>query len=120
MLKLDPRRLGDGKHSVQVLATDLDGQATLSAPTELRIAGQPPSVTVKSVEAGHGVSVRVTDPYSGVVAKAVRVSFGDGHSARGSARLRHRYARAGVYQIVAHVRNRLGFKSTVRELVSIR
>ena len=31
-MKLNPRRLGDGTHQVQVLATDIYGQATLTQP----------------------------------------------------------------------------------------
>ena len=34
-MKLDPRLLGDGTHQVQVLATDIDGQATLTPPVAI-------------------------------------------------------------------------------------
>lgn len=119
-MRLDPRGLSDGHHQVQVLATDIDGQATLTPPVTIGIDGEPPSVSVIRVDGGSGVSVRISDPYSGVEAKAVSVSFGDGHDARGRTRFRHLYARGGVYQVVAKVRNRLGYHATVRELVSIR
>ncbi len=39
---LGARGLGSGRHRVQVLATDLDGAATLSAPSTLLIDGVPP------------------------------------------------------------------------------
>jgi hypothetical protein len=119
-LKLDPHLLGDGQHSVQVLATDIDGQATLSIPVELKIDGQPPSVDVARIEGGHGVSVNIADRFSGVETRAVRVSFGDGHRGGRRTRLRHRYARAGIYQVVVTVANKLGFSTTVRQLVSVR
>ena len=44
-------------------------------------------------------------PIQGLSTHAVSVSFGDGHSARGRKRFLHRYARAGIYQIVVHVRD---------------
>ena len=54
------------------------------------------------------MSVRVSDRYSGVDTKAITVSFGDGHSARGKKRAQHTYAHAGIYRITVHVRDNLG------------
>jgi hypothetical protein len=119
-LRLDPRGLGSGRHHVQVLATDRDGASTLSAPSTVLIDGVPPAVRTRSADRGTAVSIRVRDPYSGVDAGAVRVSFGDGASAHGRTRYLHRYARAGVYRIVVRVRDRLGNSATVREWVSVR
>jgi hypothetical protein len=119
-LRLDPRGLGSGSHRVQVLATDIDGQATLSPPSILRVDGVPPRVQITPTAGGHAVSVRVSDPYSGVNTHAVSVSFGDGSRARGRTRFRHRYARAGVYQVVVGVRDKLGNQGVVRRLVSVR
>jgi hypothetical protein len=48
------------------------------------------------------------------------VSFGDGAEGHGRTSLRHHYARAGIYTIVAHVRDKLGNQATVRRLVSVR
>ena len=114
---LSPQGLGDGVHSVQVLATDAFGQATLTAPSKLRIDGQPP--LLKLARRGSSVVLRVTDAQSGVDASAVRVSFGDGSSASGRASYRHRYAHAGVYTIVARVRDKTGNQGTIRRQVSI-
>jgi hypothetical protein len=119
-LRLNPRGLGAGRHRVQVLATDIDGQAKLTPPSTLMVDGQPPIVKVTRTGGGHAVRVHVSDPCSGVDAHAVSVSFGDGQRARGHTLLRHRYAHAGIYQIVAHVRDRIGNRSVVRELVSVR
>ncbi len=119
-LTLNPRLLGDGQHQVQVLATDTDGQATLTPPVTIDIDGQPPSVSFVRVDAGRGVRVNVTDPYSGVANRATSVSFGDGSHGHGRTRFTHVYRSAGVYQVVAHVRNNLGYKATVRQLVSVR
>ena len=80
-LRLDPRVLSAGSHSVQLLATDINGQSTLSSPSPLLVDG-PPNVTITRVRGGFGVSVRVSDSYAGVDTTDVSVSFGDGHSAR--------------------------------------
>ena len=111
-LRLDPRGLGSGRHRVQLLVTTIDGQATLSSPSTLLVDGEPPTIKVARVQGGYGVSVRIHDPYTGIDAHAVTVSFGDGHSARGRTRFRHRYVRGGVYQIVVHVRDKLGIAAT--------
>jgi hypothetical protein len=119
-LRLNPRGLGSGRHRVQLLATDINGQSTLSAPSTLLVDAQPPSVEISRAQGGYGVSVRVSDAYSGVDAHAVSVSFGDRHSARGRKRLFHRYAHGGVYEVVVHVRDKLGIAGVVRRLVSVR
>lgn len=118
-LRVPAQGLGDGRHEVQVVARDGDGAATLSAPTELLIDGRPPVVTVARTRAGLGVTVRVSDPASGVDVRAVRVSFGDGAHGRGSALLHHRYSHGGAFQILAIVRDRIGNQAVVRKLVSV-
>jgi hypothetical protein len=105
---------------VQLLAVDIDGQATLSKPAALRVDGEPPRVRIARAQGGHGVSVRVSDPYVAIAKRYVSVSFGDGRSARGRARFSHRYARGGLYEIVVHVRDKLGNAGVVRRPVSVR
>ncbi len=117
-LRLDPLGLGSGRHRIQVLATDADGAATLSAPSTLLVDGVPPTVRIVRARGG-GVVVRVLDRYSGVDARAVVVSFGDGGSAHGRTRFVHRYARPGVYRVTIQVRDKLGNSGTVREWVSV-
>jgi PKD domain len=116
---LQARGLASGVHHVQVLATDIDGQSTLSTPVSLRIDGTPPVVKVVRIDGGRGVRVRITDPNSGVDKAALAVSFGDGHSKHKKASMTHRYAHAGIYTIVASVRDRVGNTAVVRRLVSI-
>ncbi len=118
-LRLNARGLGSGSHRVQVLATDIFGQSTLSAPSTIRVDSAPPTVKIARTQGGETVSVRVSDRYSGVDAKAVSVSFGDGHQARGRTSFRHRYAHAGIYTITIQVRDNLGNKAVVRKLVSV-
>ncbi|MGD0452879.1 MAG: PKD domain-containing protein [Solirubrobacteraceae bacterium] len=115
---LNPAALGDGVHTVQMLATDRYGQETLTQPSPLRIDGRPPTVKITRVQGGRGVTVRVGDSESGVVVKAVTVSFGDGQRASGRTVFHHRYAHPGVYRIVVQVRDKLGNAGTVHELVS--
>jgi hypothetical protein len=118
-LRLDPLGLGSGRHSVQLLATDIQGQSTLSAPSPLLIAG-PPNVKIARTHGGYGVSVRISDPYAGIDTHDVIVSFGDGHSARGHKRFTHRYAHGGVYRVVVHVRDKLGEAGVVSRWVKVR
>jgi hypothetical protein len=119
-LTLNPRGLGDGIHRVQMLATDAYGQSTLTPPTKLRIDGQPPAIRVRHIDGGLGVSVRVLDSQSGVDAHAVRVSFGDGKQAKGRATFGHRYSHPGIYTIVVRVRDKIGNRGVVRQIVSAR
>jgi hypothetical protein len=118
-LRINPRGLSSGPHKVQMLATDIFGQATLTSASTLRLDGAPPAVKITRTGRGHAVSVRVSDPGSGLVPKSVAVSFGDGGHGGGRRSLGHRYAHAGVYEIVVSSRDRLGNSGTVRKLVSV-
>jgi hypothetical protein len=116
--RLDPRGLSSGPHKVQVLATDIFGQVTLTPAFTVRVDAGPPRVTI--APKGGLVLVRVSDANSGVAAKSTDVSFGDGKHASKGKRFRHRYAHGGVYQVVVKVRDKLGNSGTVRKLVSVR
>jgi PKD domain len=119
-LRLNPLGLGSGRHRVQLLATDIDGQATLSAPSALLVDGIPPAVKVMRANGGYGVTVRISDAYSGLDTRAASVSFGDGGGAHGRKVFHHRYAHPGIYRVVVRVRDKLGNRGVVRELVSAR
>jgi hypothetical protein len=118
-LTINAHELGDGVHQVQLLATDAYGQSTLTAPSPLKINGQPPIVKITRADDGHGLTIRVSDGESGVDVHAVIVSFGDGRRASGREVFHHRYARAGVYTVVVSTRDNLGNHGVVRQLVSV-
>jgi len=120
-LALDTRGLSSGSHRVQVLASDIDGQSTLTSPTALKVDGTPPKVTVRRAHGCYAVVIRVGDPNSGVAKRFVSVSFGDGSGARRRhTRVAHRYAHAGIYRVSVHVRDKAGNAGTVRQWVSVR
>ncbi|HEV3072555.1 MAG TPA: hypothetical protein VGY76_14145 [Solirubrobacteraceae bacterium] len=116
---LDPKALGDGTHSVQVLATSGD-QQTMSPASPLKIDANPPIVRITRTRDGRGVHVSVRDRASGVDARATRISFGDGGRSRGRTQATHEYGGAGVYSITAQVRDRVGNRATVRLRMSVR
>jgi hypothetical protein len=119
-LVLDPNELSNGVHEIQLLATDAYGQSTLTSPSKLKIDSAPPAVKLSGAMGGNGVTVRVSDAESGVDVHAVSVSYGDGQRASGRTLFRHRYARAGVYEVVVRVRDKLGVEGTIRRLESVR
>jgi hypothetical protein len=118
-LRIPPRGLGNGVHNVQVLATDANGQSTLTPAAALRVAGSAPTVTVTRTSGATAVSVRITAG-PGVETRAVSIDFGDGARAGKRTLFRHRYRHAGVYLIVVRVRDKLGNQGVVRRLVSVR
>jgi len=120
VLRVSADGLGSGEHHVQVLATDIDGQSVLTPTEPLRIDGSGPAVKLVRSRNRTAIAVRVLDPDSGVNKRFVRVSFGDGASASRRARSSHRYARAGVYTVVVQACDKLGNRTVVRRLVSIR
>lgn len=119
-LRIDPRGLGSGVHRVRLLATDIFGDNTLTAPSDLRVDSQPPTVSIRRTHGDSAVAIRVSDPDSGVRTGMVSVSFGDGSSAHGHKFFHHRYSHAGRYLIVVHISDRLGNSAVVRSLVSVR
>jgi len=118
-LRLDRRGLGSGSHSIQVLATDADGQATLTAARALKVDTQPPVVRLRRARGGGAVVLSVLDHYSGVNARAVRVSFGDGKREGSRSSYRHRYAHPGIYTIVVDVADRVGNRGVIRRPVKV-
>ncbi len=119
-LRLGMPGVGSGRHDVQVLATDIDGQSTLTPVEAVRIDGTAPAVKIARAGGGRGVVVRVVDPNSGVDKRSLRVSFGDGTGSARRARSVHRYAHPGAYTIVVHARDKVGNQGVVRRLVSVR
>jgi PKD domain len=118
-LRVDQRRLADGRHKIALLATDIDGSATLSRTATLEIDGGIPSVRIARNHRGDGITVRISDPDSGVNAKATSISFGDGRRGRARKTFTHLYARPGIYTVTVHVRDNVGNAGVVRKLVSV-
>jgi hypothetical protein len=118
-MHLDTRGLSSGRHRVQALATDVEGESTLSPPSTLLLDGIPPTVKITRTHGGRAVNVRISDAYSGVDARTVSVNFGDGKGAHGHSRFSHRYARAGIYRVTVRARDRIGNEGAVRQWVSI-
>jgi hypothetical protein len=119
-LRLDTRGLANGSHQLQLLATDIFGQSTLTPASTIKIDGGSANVRVTRTHGGRGVALRLSDPNSGLASGTIRVSFGDGAQGRGRTALKHRYGRPGVYQIVVQVSDKLGNKATIRKLVNVR
>jgi hypothetical protein len=107
-----------GSHTVQVLASDPDGEATLTPPTQLRVDGRPPLARI-ALRRGRTVVVRVSDSASGLDTGSVSISFGDGHFERGHAASRHTYAHAGVYRVFVHARDRAGNATSLQRNVHV-
>jgi hypothetical protein len=118
-LRLDTRGLSSGTHKIQVLATDIFGQSTLTPVSTIKVDGGSPNVKIVRTHGGHAIDVRLSDPNSGLATKSIKVSFGDGSHAGGRKSLSHVYAHGGVYQLVVHVSDKLGNKTTIRKLVSV-
>ena len=114
-----PRLLDNGRHSVQVVATDSQGQQFVSSETRLRIDTRPPEFTAHAGK-HHSVAVRVTDPESGVVGHATHCRFGDGSTAHGRRSFRHRYDRPGRHRIAVSSRDRAGNAVHLRLWVRVR
>ena len=103
-----------------MLATDSLGQSTLTGRSALNVDGQPPSVALAAARHGHVVKISVRDGGSGVRARTVSVSFGDGQRASGRTRFTHHYRHPGVYAIVVRAADKLGNRALIRRPVSIR
>src|SRR5262249_26517518 len=72
--RIGARGLGDGVHSVQVLATDQSGQKTATPRVSLKIDANPPEVTVTKPRR-RVLRVHVFDRGSGAVARATSIAF---------------------------------------------
>jgi hypothetical protein len=118
---LSRSEVSSGVHTIQVEATDSLGQVVDSEPSTLKVDRTPPRVSVRV--RGGAVVVRVSDgpkkESSGVAAGSVRVSFGDGHSARGRAKVTHRYRLGGSYTVTVTASDNAGNKMTTRRRVSV-
>lgn len=116
---LSPAGLGDGAHRIQVLATDASGQQTMSSERALKVDANPPTVSLRLVDRRRGVRVTVRDKASGVKARAIRVSFGDGRGMSRRALATHVYRGPGLYSITVLVDDKVGNHATVHLRVRV-
>jgi hypothetical protein len=119
-LRLDAHALGNGTHSVQVLATDIFGQSTLTPASTIKVDSGSAQLKLTRIHGDHGVKLRLSDANSGLAKKTIKIDFGDGRHANGRKSQVHQYSRAGVYQIVVKLKDKLGNSQTIRRSVSIR
>jgi hypothetical protein len=116
--KLDAHQLGDGVRQIQVLATDAQGQQTMSKAAPLHAQANPPLVTVRHLSHDR-VEVRVYGDAAGVKVADTLVSFGDGATARRRDTVVHAYRHPGRYTIVVHATDRVGNYRDAHVLVRI-
>lgn len=131
---LRSKRVGDGRHRLQVFAIDDAGQETGSRKGTLLVDRRPPRIRLR--ERGERVAVVVADRVSGVKGRTVKVDFGDRGAARGSAAahssrrhggrkkkrpvvIRHTYEAAGSYRVTVAARDRAGNKTSYSRRVRV-
>ncbi len=116
--QLRARRIGNGRHRVQVFAIDDSGQQTGSRNAVLLIDRRPPRVRLR--RHGRRLSVVLADgakrESSGIKGSAVRISYGDGKPGRAR---RHVYAGGGSFRVGVRVRDRAGNAAELRRTVRI-
>ncbi|MBJ7330552.1 MAG: PKD domain-containing protein [Solirubrobacteraceae bacterium] len=118
---LPKRALDDGRHTVQVRATDTLGQSVLSNRLGIRIDGTPPKARIAR-QAGRRVRVTIGDAgRSGTDRELTKVLWGDGSSSEVKQTVvGHEYRKPGRYRVQAQVRDRAGNKDTVERTVVLR
>lgn len=131
--RLTPEHVEDGRHEIQIFATDDAGQETGSRVGRLLVDRTPPAVKLK--RRGRRLTVVVSDSKaaSGLRRGSVRVSFGDGRRAgasasagrkkgkRGSAsvKIRHAYDGAGSFALRVRARDRAGNATFLKRKVRV-
>ncbi len=131
--RLSPDHVEDGRHRIQIFATDNAGQETGSRVGRLLIDRTPP--VVKLERRGRRLTVVVSDARgaSGLRRGSVKVAFGDGRHAgasvsasrrkgkRGSAsvKVRHAYEGTGRFQLRVRARDRAGNVTLLKRKVRV-
>jgi hypothetical protein len=117
------KRIGEGRHRLQIFAIDANGQETGSRRTVLKVDRKPPRVRLR--KRGRRLALVVIDHLSGVKSRSVRASFGEARAARSSTStalvsggrgkqrpapvvIRHSYPAAGSYRVTVEARDRAG------------
>jgi hypothetical protein len=131
---LKPDDLENGRHRIQVFATDASGQETGSRVGALRVDRRPPRVELR--RKGRRVTVMVTDGSKQVAStlrkRSVKVAFGEKGGAspaasRGKARgkkaptvrVSHSYRGSGRFRIRVTARDRAGNRTSWSQAVRV-
>ena len=135
---LKPDDLGNGRHEIQVFASDDLGQETGSRSGMLLVDRRPPQVKLR--RRGRRVTVVVSDGSKKIAStlrkRSVRVSFGERSGAGASAsaaptgkrrkakaptvRVRHAYKGSGRFRIRVSARDRAGNRTVWTRVVRVR
>ncbi|HEU4737433.1 MAG TPA: hypothetical protein VFS48_10465 [Solirubrobacterales bacterium] len=133
--RLTPDQIEDGRHQIQIFATDNAGQETGSRIGRVLVDRTAPAVKIKRRGRRLTVIVSDTKAASGLRRGSVRVSFGDGRRAgasasasrekkskRGSAsvKIRHAYDGAGSFALRVRARDRAGNATLLKRKVRVR
>lgn len=112
--------LDEGTHTVSVIATDGAGQPTSGASSDVLVDRTAPRVSF-SVR-GRTLTVVAKDAAhrSGVAGSRTQIRFGDGKQAKGKAKVRHRFRKAGRYRVTVRTADKAGNAGTTRKTVRIR
>jgi len=116
--RLRSKRVGDGRHRIQVFAIDEAGQETGSRNAILLVDRRAPKVRL--TRRGKRLAVVLADgarrETSGVKGSALRIGFGDGRPTRAR---RHVYKRPGTYTVTVRARDRAGNETSLERKVRI-
>lgn len=131
---LKSKRVGEGRHKLQVFAIDDNGQETGSRRAALLVDRKPPRVSLH--KRGDRLTLVVADRVSGVKGRALKVSFGDRGGATSSALtgrrqgkkrkksrpvlIHHAYATGGAYRVRVEASDRAGNRTSFSRVVRVR
>ncbi|HEX5375299.1 MAG TPA: hypothetical protein VFW48_03995 [Solirubrobacterales bacterium] len=131
--RLTPDHIEDGRHRIQIFATDNAGQETGSRVGRLLVDRTPPAIKLK--RRGRKLTVVVSDTRgaSGLRRGSVKVNFGDrrragasaaagkkkGKAGSASLKIHHAYDGAGRFQLRVRARDRAGNATLVKRRVRI-
>jgi len=133
---LKSKKIGDGRHRLQIFAIDANGQETGSRKAALLVDRKPPRISLRA--RGAQLAVVVADGVSGVKGRSLKVSFGDRGGARASSAaalaskgkrkskgkrplvIRHSYDNGGSYRVTVRAIDRAGNKTSLTRKVRVR
>lgn len=121
-LRLGPDDLPDGRHKVRIVATDAQGQQTVSNAGDYPIDRRAPRIELR--RRGMRVTVTVSDGKrhrtSRVDRGSVEVHWGDGHTGSGGRKLEHRFKHRGRYRIAVRASDKAGNARALHRTVVVR